>query len=161
MDLSTPVSDLNFGQGIYNKGQGNDLIITRTNGSTMQVSLNGVVNVGDVINRINNNVDNFTPSLRITASLATTGNGLVLSANPGSQPIRVKNAGGSEAAWGLGLVPRGQDEAVSTASGATTTINGSDVSGVEVEGVFTSLIRMRQAIEGGQRRGYDASHPGT
>jgi flagellar hook-associated protein 3 FlgL len=150
MDLTTPVSELNFGQGIFNSEQGNDLVITRTNGSTMLVNLSGVLSVGDVINRINNNVDNFTPSLRITASLSTTGNGLVLSANPGSQPIRVKNAGGSEAGWGLGLIPRGQEEAVGSAGGATTVINGADVSGVEVEGVFTSLIRMRQAIEGGQ-----------
>src|SRR5690606_9542053 len=83
-------------------------------------------------------------------SLATTGNGLMLSAPDGAQPIEVKNAGGSQAAWGLGLVPLGEERSVGTTNGSQSTISGRDVSGVEVEGVFNTLIRMRQAVEQGR-----------
>lgn len=149
-DLSTPVKQLNFGQGIFSKDQGDDLVFVRSDGSEMKVNLDGVQTVQDVLNRINNNVDNFNPALRITASLANSGNGLTLSAQSGAQPIAVKNAGGSQAAWGLGLVPRSAESATGAASGGLSIISGADVSGVEVEGVFTSLIRMRQSIESGQ-----------
>ncbi len=149
-DLTTPVSDLNFGQGIFSKDQGDDLVLVRTDGSEMKVNLDGVQTVQDVLNRINNHVDNFNPALRITASLANAGNGITLSATSGSQPIAVKNAGGSQAAWGLGLVPRSTDNTTGVSSGGLSIISGADVSGVEVEGVFTSLIRMRQSIESGQ-----------
>ncbi len=147
--LDTPVSELNFGQGIFTTDLAPDLVITRTNGTEMLVDLDGVLTVSDVISRINNHVDNFTPSLRIVASLSTTGNGLVLTAPSGSQPIKVENAGGSQAAWGLGLVPRDQSSVSGTTSGTSNVLRGADVSGVEVEGVFTSLIRMRQAVENG------------
>ncbi|MEZ6135502.1 MAG: hypothetical protein R3C53_11390 [Pirellulaceae bacterium] len=148
--LNTPVSALNFGQGIFTNELGADLAFTRSDGSKMTVNLNGVQNVGDVIARINNHVDNFSPGLRIVASLATTGNGLVLTADSGINPVTVENVGGSQAAWGLGLVPRDQSIAASTLSGTSTVIRGADVSGVEVESAFTSLIRLRQAIETGQ-----------
>lgn len=149
-DLNTPVRDLNFGQGIFSKDQGDDLVFVRSDGSEMKVNLDGVQTVQDVLNRINNHVDNFNPALRITAALANSGNGLTLSAQSGTQPISVKNAGGSQAAWGLGLVPRSTESASGIANGSLSVISGADVSGVEVEGVFTSLIRMRQSIESGQ-----------
>jgi flagellar hook-associated protein 3 FlgL len=149
MDRTTPVSALNFGQGIFTQ-QGDDLVLGRTNGSEFRVNLDGVQNVQDVLNRINNHVDNFNPALRITASLATVGGGIVLTSLAGAAPIEVRNAGGSQAAWGLGLVPRTTDRAVGIANGAQSIIGGRDVSGIEVEGVFSSLIRMKQAIEQGQ-----------
>ncbi len=146
-DLKTPVSQLNFGQGIFSTSQQDDLVFLRSDGSEMRVNLDGVQTVQDVLNRINNHVDNFNPALRITASLANVGNGISLSATAGVQPIEVKNAGGSQAAWGLGLIPRSNDKSVGLANGALSVVTGADVSGVEVEGVFTSLIRLRQAIE--------------
>jgi flagellar hook-associated protein 3 FlgL len=149
MSVNTQLSDLNFGQGIFIKEQSDDLILTRTNGSKLAINLDGAQTVGDVLNRINNNVDNFNPSTRIVASLSTQGNGIVLTAANGSQPITVQNAGGSGAAWGLGLVPRGQDTGTAQFSSGSFTIRGSDVSGVEVEGVFSTLIRLRQAVAGG------------
>lgn len=150
MSTTTPVSNLNFGQGIFSQAQGNDLVLQRTNGTQFIVNLDGVQNVGDVLGRINNHVDNFVPSLRITASLATVGNGIVLSAQNGSQPIQVMNAGGSQAAWGLGLVARDQTQAAGVNSGTQSVLTGADISGVEVDGVFTTLLRMQQAIENGK-----------
>lgn len=149
-DLNTSVGELNFGQGIFSNDQGDDLVFVRSNGSEMKVNLDGVLTVQDVLNRINNHVDNFNPALRITASLATSGNGITISAPSGAQAIEVKNAGGSQAAWGLGLVSRSTDKSIGVASGSLTVISGADVSGVEVEGVFTSLIRMRQSLESDQ-----------
>lgn len=150
MDRTTPVSQLNFGQGIFSQEQGDDLVLVRTNGTEFRVNLDGVQTVQDVLNRINNHVDNFNPSLRITASLAAVGGGIVLSALTGAAAIQVRNAGGSQAAWGLGLVPRSTDVASGVANGAQSTITGRDVSGIEVEGAYTTLIRMKQAIEQGQ-----------
>lgn len=149
-DLGTPVSSLNNGQGIFTTDLGPDLILTRSNGTEIMINLNGVQNVNDVINRINNQVDNFTPALRIVASLATTGNGLVLTAPIGDAPIRVANAGGSQAATGLGLVPAGSLDTTGVNAGTSNSIRGRDVSGLEVESIFSSLIRMRQAIEAGR-----------
>lgn len=148
-DLTTPVRSLNLGQGIFENPLGSDLAFTRSNGTQMLVDLAGVQSVNDVINRINNHAENFTPSLRIVASLATTGNGLVLTAPIGGQPIQVANVGGSQAARGLGLLPTGQEVATGTNSGASNVIRGSDVSGIEVESVFSSLISMRKAIQSG------------
>ncbi len=146
-DTATLVSDLNFGQGIFTTDTGPDLRITRTDGSLLQINLDGVQTVGDVLDRINNHVDNFAPALRVVASLATTGNGLVLTAVSGTQQISVSNPGGSQAAIGLGLVPRGSIDAVGVASGTNSVIQGTDVSGVEVEGAFTSLFRFKEAID--------------
>ncbi len=154
MDLSTSVSSLNFGQGIFTKKQEDDLVLVRNNGSEIRVNLDGAQNIQDVLNRINNHVDNFTPATRITASLANVGGGIVLSSLAGAAPIQIRNAGGSQAAWGLGLVPRTGDNSVGVANGALSVISGQDVSGVEVEGVFTSLIRMKQAIESDQTQDF-------
>jgi flagellar hook-associated protein 3 FlgL len=147
---STPVSSLNLGQGIFTTDQSSDLQLTRSDGTQFQVNLTGVQNINDVIARINNHVDNFDPARRIVASMATTGNGLVLTAPQGAGPIRVSNVGASQAGWGLGLVPRSANETVGTNVGLSTVITGGDVSGVEVESIFSSLIRMRQALEQGK-----------
>jgi flagellar hook-associated protein 3 FlgL len=73
----------------------------------------------------------------------------VLTAPTGLQEIQVTNAGGSQAATGLGLVPAGADQATGTPVGSDSVITGFDVSGVEVEGVFTTLIRLQDAIRSG------------
>jgi flagellar hook-associated protein 3 FlgL len=146
-NLDTPLSSLNNGNGIYlNTTGGDDLILTRNDGTQFRVSLTGVQTVSDVLDRINNSVSNFTPLQRITASLSTVGNSIVLSSPAGAQPIEVTNAGGSQAATGLGWTNSQTNTASGTASGLTSVITGSDVSGVEVEGVFTSIIKLRKAI---------------
>lgn len=147
LDLTTRLSDLNFGQGIFASDTVDDLVITRTDGTDFNVDLDGAETVGDVLDRINNNVSNFTLSTRVVASLSTTGNGIELSALSGTEPIRVRSPGGSQAAWGLGLVDTSEGRASGTLVAGNSVIAGRDVSGVEVEGAFTTLIRMRQAIE--------------
>lgn len=148
-DTSTPVYRLNFGQGIFGSDLGADLRILRTDGTELSIDLDGVQTVGDVISKINSNVNNFDPLLRVTASLSTSGNGLVLSAPVGAQAIQVLNPGGSQAATGLGLVPAGNSSATGATVGAQSVISGSDVSGIEVEGVYTTLLRLEDAIRNG------------
>lgn len=149
MDGSTPVARLNFGQGIFGSSLNQELILTRVDGTEFQIDLDGVQTVADVIDRINNHVANFDLTRRIVASFATTGNGLVLTSPSGAQQISVRSAGGSQAAIGLGLVPRSDTSSTGATSGTNSVIQGIDVSGVEVEGAFTSLIRLRAAIEQG------------
>ena len=146
LDYNTPLSRLNFGQGVFISDTTDDLLLTRTDGTSFSVDLDGALTVSDVIDRINNHDTNFNPATRIVASLSTNRNGLVLSATSGAQPIAVANVGGSQAAWGLGLVARDASSTSGTTTGANNVINGADVSGVQVEGVFTSLVRLRSAI---------------
>lgn len=149
-DSDTLVSSLNFNEGLSLNEFGDDLVLKRSDGSEFQVNLDGVVTVADVLNRVNNSVENQDPALRITAALASVGNGITLSATAGAEPIAVSNAGGSQAAWGLGLVPLGEVSASGSTVGIQSRIGGSDVSGVEVEGAFNSLLRLRDAIESGR-----------
>ena len=147
-DYDTPLSKLNFGQGVFISDTTDDLLLTRSDGTSFSVDLDGALTITDVIDRINNHDTNFSPATRIVASLSTNGNGLVLSAVSGAQPISVANVGGSQAAWGLGLVARDTSSTAGSTVGANNVINGSDVSGVQVEGVFTSLTRLKNAITG-------------
>ncbi len=52
-DTTTPVSRLNFGQGIFGSDLGADLKIKRTDGTELVIDLAGVQTVGDVITKIN------------------------------------------------------------------------------------------------------------
>ncbi len=146
------LADLNHGQGIYD-GPGNDLDITRTDGSQLLIDVSSAITVGDLVDIINNHADNQDPALKVTASLNSSGNGLVLSAaeptppNP-NQPISIRNAGGSQAASGLGLVAKNQIETVSTLNSGVYTIAGADSNPQEVSGVFNSIVRLRNAILG-------------
>ncbi len=152
-DYETPLSRLNFGQGVFISDTTDDLLITRTDGTSFSVDLDGALTVNDVISRINNHDTNFTPATRVVASVSTNGNGLVLSAPTGAQPISVANVGGSQAAWGLGLVARDASSSAGSTSGANNVIRGSDVSGVQVEGAFTSIARLRDAIAENRQEG--------
>jgi flagellar hook-associated protein 3 FlgL len=147
------LDDLNFGEGIH-RGDGTDLEFTRIDGTVFNVDLSSAVTVNDAINLINNHVDNQTAATKITASINPIGNGLVLSAPEAVLPavgaaIKVRNAGGSQAAIGLGFVAKGQTEATASLNAGIYSLNGTDVNPQEVKGVYNSLIRLREAIRAG------------
>jgi flagellar hook-associated protein 3 FlgL len=146
MTLDTPVASLNFGAGIGINPLGDDLVFTRNDGTRFTVNLDGVQTINDVLNRINNNVDNFQVGRRIFASLETVGNGIRLSSDLGAQSIAVSSAGGSQAATSLGWTSSALPTATGTNQGSSNVIRGTDVNQVEVEGVFSTVIRLRQAI---------------
>ncbi len=151
------LDQLNFGDGIYS-ADGPDLSFQRNDGSEFSIDLVGTTTVQDVLDRINNHVNNQNPATKITASISLQGNGLTIESDvfvpnpldpplttiPG--PIKVRNAGGSQAATGLGLVSKGSAETEATLSGITYSIDGKDPNPQEVKGVFNSLIRLREAI---------------
>lgn len=143
---TTRLDKLNYGQGVK-LGPNADLLFTRSDGTTWDLDLDGVTTVDDVLNRINNDPNNQTAATKITASLATNGNGIVLTALPGAEPVTLSTGGGSQAAWDLGLVPRGQDSATFATSGANVLLQGRDVSGQEVKGALNTIIKLKAAIE--------------
>ena len=151
------LDQLNFGLGI-NPADGPDLTFLRNDGSEFTLDLVGTTTVQDALDRINNHVNNQNPATKISASLNAAGNGITISSavyvpdpigpplttTPG--PIKVRNAGGSQAASGLGLIPKGSTEVEATLTGTTYTVIGKDPNPHEVKGVFNSLIRLRDAI---------------
>lgn len=148
----TRLSDLNYGQGIT-LGVGPDLSILRNDGSELLIDLDGVFNVQDVLDRINDHPDNQLVGNRVEISLSEDGNGFQFRsslpsppATADSYPLVVRGAGSSDAAWGLGIVARGALQ--STASGDTGEflLQGTDPNPQEVTGVFNSLLRLRDAI---------------
>jgi len=151
------LDQLNFGQGIYTSN-GPDLTFSRNDGSEFSIDLQGTTTVQDVLDRINNDANNLDPATRIIASLNPVSNGITISSleyvpdpfgppittTPG--PIKVRNAGGSQAGTGLGLIPKGSNETVASQTGTTYSVTGNDPNPQEVKGVFNSLIRLRDAI---------------
>jgi flagellar hook-associated protein 3 FlgL len=131
----TQLSELNFGRGITTT-PGHDIVIVRNDGTELNVDLENAKTVEDVLNTINNHVDNQDPATKIFAGPPP----------PSAGPIRIRTSGGSQAAWDLGLVERGQGEAVATTIGSEYIIQGSDSNPQEVKGIFNSLMRLRDAI---------------
>lgn len=109
---ATKLDDLNFGIGVHD-GDGTDFTIRRNDGVELAIDIKSAKTVGDVLNLINNNPNNLDPSTRVVARLAPTGNGIELvDDNPlGTGQLQITRNFTSEAAWDLGLIPRGTDVA--------------------------------------------------
>ncbi|NOZ38714.1 MAG: hypothetical protein GXP24_00630 [Planctomycetes bacterium] len=118
-----------------------DFNITAKDGTALAIDLSGAESVGDVLDLINNAVGNAG---RVTAQLAASGNGVELIDNTGSSvgDLTVTKISSSQAAEFLGLLDKGQ----TTKSSPTTTLTGKDRYALETDSVFTSLIRLRDAL---------------
>ncbi|HEV7299651.1 MAG TPA: flagellin hook IN motif-containing protein [Tepidisphaeraceae bacterium] len=128
---ATLLADLNEGRGVRTVA-GDDLTITRRDGTTFAVDLDGLTTVNDAITAIN------TAAGTAMASFATSGNGIVLTdATTGTATFKVDPANFSQAAGDLGLL-------ATPASGGT--ITGADVNAVKSTGVFTHLAELRDAL---------------
>ena len=68
-----------------------------------------------------------------------------LTTTPG--PITVQNAGGSQAAWDLGLIPKGSTSVTASSIAGQYTLTGTDPNPQEVKGVFNTLVRLKDAIQ--------------
>lgn len=150
----TQLSQLNYGRGVSN-GVGSDLQIVNNAGAVIDIDLQGAITVQDVLNKINSHVANQDPLTRVSAAVTDSGKGITLSSQNGTQPFQVKVVGGSEAAWDLGIVPKGQTEISATVSGASQSLAGADPNPQEVKGVFNTLIRLRNAISNGDNPAID------
>jgi flagellar hook-associated protein 3 len=130
---STPLSELNNGKGVGISTSGPDFQITRSDGTSFTVSLAGATTVQDVINDINT----ASGGAGVTASFATTGNGIVLTDTAGGGgKLTVTPLNFSTAAADLGInVPA-----------RSNVITGNDVDPVQASGLFTDLANLRDAL---------------
>jgi flagellin-like hook-associated protein FlgL len=133
MSPATALSDLNFYKGVRTL-PGADFQITRSDGTSFNVDVDGLATVQDVIDAINT----AAGGTGMTASFANVGNGIVLTdtaAGPGTMSVTPLN--GSDAAADLGL----------TTPPVGNVVTGTDVNGPVVEGVFSSLAKLRDALQ--------------
>lgn len=143
----SPLSAFNKGAGVDEQA-GTDFTIERNDGVRLDVDLSGAVTVQDVLDRINNHPANVDAGGHVTARLAQFGNGIeIVDTTPvtGTGLHVEKGNLASQAAWDLGLVPRGQESAVATA-GSPAQLTGTDVNTGEVEGAFNTLLRLKDAV---------------
>ncbi|HEV2972838.1 MAG TPA: flagellar hook-associated protein FlgL [Pirellulales bacterium] len=153
---STLLTQLNYGIGIHTATSGTDFIVQRPDGYQLKVTVGSAKTIQDVINLINNDPNNQVAANKVTAQLASTGNGIVLTTTDPStvSPLAVIEQNGSTAAQDLGLVPAGQTQSnPATASGGTTTIAGADVNPQETDSAFNALIRLKSALENNDTNG--------
>jgi flagellar hook-associated protein 3 FlgL len=124
--------------GIATQIESPDFSITTRNGQGFNVDVSGAETIGEVIDAIN-----AAAGGSVTARLATTGNGLELVDNTvGAGQLTVDKLETSQAAEYLGLIPKGSTQAT-TASG---TFVGADQNFKETSSVFTTLLRLRDAL---------------
>jgi flagellin-like hook-associated protein FlgL len=156
---ATRLEDLNYGVGVHD-ATGDDFTIRRKDGVEFSIDIAGAETIGDVINLINNHADNQDPLHRVTAGLATFGNGIRLSTADVSTTatFAVLRANLSQTAEDLGLIPLGADVSDPPVIAAgTETITGRDVNPLEVRGVFQALTRLRDALRANDLRAIERS----
>jgi flagellin-like hook-associated protein FlgL len=109
-NVDTRLADLNYGIGVHT-ANGVDFTIQRNDGARLEIDVSSAKTVGDVLNLINNHSDNLDPNTRVVARLTSVGNGLeIVDDNPlGAGQLVIEQAFNSEAAWDLGIIPRGVD----------------------------------------------------
>lgn len=145
---STPLSDLNGGKGVGTaSGGAADFQITSSAGASFDVSIAGATTVQDVISDINS----ASGSSGVTASFATTGNGIVLTdSSGGSGTLTLTPENDSMAAVDLGL----------TNPAVANTITGSDVNQVQSQGLFADLASLETALNNNDTDGITAAAQG-
>ena len=133
------LEDFNRGVGVLTN-PGADLRIIAADAIAFDVDLSNALSVQDVLDAINSEPGNAG---RVTAQLASVGNGIELIDNTGGpNPLTVERLNGSQAGHLLGFIPEGQE---SIASG-TATLQSEDRNLQEVDSVFNSLLRLRKAV---------------
>ena len=140
-DLNSLLSDFNASRGVR-RVAGADFRVTRSDGTTFDVDLpDNATTVQDAINAINT----AAGGVGITASLAATGNGIVLTDTAGGAGIPSVGAlNFSVAAEDLGLL---------ATPAAGNVIAGADVNTVSATGVFANLGRLRDALRANDQQG--------
>ena len=144
MSLSTPLSKLNNGKGVQTAGGATpDFQITARDGSTFQISVSAAQTVQDVINEIN-----AATGAKVTASLATTGSGIVLTdTSGGAGTLSVTELNDSSAAGDLGL----------NVAASGNTLTGADAGAPTSAGVFGNLQALMTALQSGSQQDITAA----
>ncbi|MEK6798156.1 MAG: flagellar hook-associated protein FlgL [Planctomycetota bacterium] len=140
MNTATPLSSLNFGDGVGNLSGQTDLQIMAKDGKSFEVNLDGAATIGDVIDLINAAATAAT--VAVEAAFATTGNGIrIEDKTGGTGTLRVALANLSTAGIDLGLHPQ-------TAGGTAVELLGNDVNPTRTEGIIGALTDLENALRG-------------
>ncbi len=139
----TQLSDFRHGLGVQSVEGEDDFAITLHDGTTFNVNIDGDKKVSDVMTSIQSAASAAGLSVGagndFNVALASSGNGLGFTDNTaGGGDFKIENVGESLAADHLGIHRN---------SGAGGTITGADQAKVKVDGVFTHLIELRDALE--------------
>jgi flagellin-like hook-associated protein FlgL len=148
----TRLEDLNHGFGVHtyddlnNTGNAMDFVIHRKDGNDLFIDVTGATTIQDVLDRINNHANNADNL--VVAQLAAVGNGIELVTTDPSNiaTFSVERVNVSSAAIDLGLIAIGNNTSAPPVVTGVETITGRDINPQEVTGVFTALLRLRQAL---------------
>ena len=147
-DGDSLLADFNGGRGVRTVS-GPDFRVTRSDGTTFDVDLPAsAATVQDVITAINT----ASGGAGVTASLSTSGNGIVLTdtaGGPGTLAVTALNF--SDAAADLGLL---------AAPAAGNVITGADANPVSAAGVFANLAKLRDGLKNNDAAGITAASEG-
>lgn len=136
-DEAIELSKINYGKGVFTIAGQDDFRITAKDGAAIDVNLDGAVTIGDVIGLINDAATEAGVS--VTASLAITGNGILLvDATGGSEKLVVTPLNQSEAAANLGLIQNLAD--------TDKELIGNDTNPIRTEGILDALIDLEAAL---------------
>jgi flagellar hook-associated protein 3 len=142
---TTPLASLNNGNGVSTPA-GNQFSITTADGTVNNISLTNAATVQDVLDQINSQTGGT-----VTASFATTGNGIVLTDNTtGTGTLTVTPINDAGTAADLGL----------TTAAVGNTITGTDVNPVNVPGIFADLKSLSDALNNDSTAGITAAAQG-
>ncbi len=143
LNTTTPLDDLSFGVGVRRVEGEDDLEIVAKDGSSLAINLDSAVTIQEVLDLINGAAS--TIGVGIEASLSDTANGiLIVDSTGGAGGLRINRLNFSDAIIDLGLD--------GTIDPAATEFVGRDVGGVRVDGVFSALIDLREALLRGDER---------
>lgn len=142
------LSDLGGGRGIRHHASGPDLVITRPDGTPLEVELEDAETIQDVIDKIRNHPNN-QDAARVQVALNAVGNGLQLTAPPDAEPIRVTQRGASDAGIRLGLIPPGQQAGTGETVGGVARLSGTDFHPRDAGGAIDTLLRLERAVREG------------
>lgn len=104
----TLLADLNYGRGV-SSFTGTDFTIRRKDGVALDIDVSAAQSIGDVLDLVNGHPLNLNPATRVVARLAAFGNGIELVDENagGAGTLEIETNPLSQAAWDLGLLPRG------------------------------------------------------
>ncbi len=143
LDDATTLQQLNFGLGVGLAEGKEDLRVTAKDGSTFEVNLDGADTIGAVITLINDAASEA--SVSVTASLTSTGNGIVLAdTSGGSEVLSVASINLSTAATDLGFSQ--------TLDAEAKELFGADVNPTRTEGVLGALVDLEAALRSNDTR---------
>ncbi|MCG3122966.1 MAG: hypothetical protein GIKADHBN_01372 [Phycisphaerales bacterium] len=166
---STQISDFNFGQGVSvvdgyhdpvtglpdpSKDVDFTIVLGDTAGTSISIDLRpqDMTNVGAIIGRINSQIAAGLsaaglPATSLVAGLSDGTNGIrLVQDSTFTGPMRVVATNGSTAAEQLGLLKGTYDP-------ATSTLAGQDRATVRVDGLFSDLIDLRDALNSNDTNG--------